>query len=56
MPPLIKNMNNPLELNKVRMTPLDDPQINAANAGGGECYVATGLPWGKLSTTNCEES
>jgi hypothetical protein len=25
------------------MTLLDDPQINAANAGGGECYVATGL-------------
>jgi Zn-dependent protease with chaperone function len=43
MPPLIKNMNNPLELNKVRVTLLDDPQINAANAGGGEFYVTTGL-------------
>jgi predicted Zn-dependent protease len=43
MPPLIKNMNNPLEMNKVRVTLLDDPQINAANAGGGEFYVTTGL-------------
>jgi predicted Zn-dependent protease len=43
MPPLIKNMNNPLEMNKVRVTLLDDPQINAANAVGGEFYVTTGL-------------
>jgi hypothetical protein len=43
MAPLIKNMNHPLPLNKVRVTLLDDPQINAANAGSGEFYVTTGL-------------
>jgi Zn-dependent protease with chaperone function len=43
MPPLIQNMNHPLPLNKVRVTLLEDPQINAANAGGGEFYVTTGL-------------
>jgi Zn-dependent protease with chaperone function len=43
MAPLIKNMDHPLPLNKVRVTLLDDPQINAANAGGGEFYVTTGL-------------
>jgi hypothetical protein len=34
---------HPLELNKVRVTLLDDSQINAANAGGGEFHVTTGL-------------
>jgi Zn-dependent protease with chaperone function len=43
MTPLIKNMYHPLQLNKVRVTLLDDPQVNAANAGGGEFYVTTGL-------------
>jgi len=43
MMPLIKNMNHPLQPNKVRVTLLEDPQINAANAGGGEFYVTTGL-------------
>jgi predicted Zn-dependent protease len=43
MSPLIKNMNHPLQPNKVRVTLLEDPQINAANAGGGEFYVTTGL-------------
>jgi predicted Zn-dependent protease len=43
MTPLIKNMNHPLPPNQVRVTLLDDPQINAANAGGGEFYVTTGL-------------
>jgi Zn-dependent protease with chaperone function len=43
MTPLIKNMNHPLQLDKVRVTVLEDPQINAANAGGGEFYVTTGL-------------
>jgi Zn-dependent protease with chaperone function len=43
MPPLIQNMNHPLPLNKVRVTLLEDPQINAANAGGGDFYVTTGL-------------
>jgi len=43
MPPLIKSMNHPLPLNKVRVTLLEDPQINAANAGGGDFYITTGL-------------
>ena len=43
MTPLIQNMNHPLQPNKVRVTLLEDPQINAANAGGGEFYVTTGL-------------
>jgi len=43
MPPLIKNMDHPLPLNKVRVTLLEDPQINAANAGGGDFYITTGL-------------
>jgi predicted Zn-dependent protease len=43
MPPLIKNMDHPLPLNKVRLTLLEDPQINAANAGGGDFYITTGL-------------
>jgi predicted Zn-dependent protease len=36
-------MNHPLPLNQVRMVILEDPQINAANAGGGELYITTGL-------------
>lgn len=43
MSPLIKSMNRPLPLNEVRVTLIDDPQINAANAGGGVFYVTTGL-------------
>ena len=43
MTPLVKNMDHPLPLNKVKVTILEDPQINAANAGGGEFYVTTGL-------------
>jgi predicted Zn-dependent protease len=43
MMPLIKNMNHPLQPSKVRVTLLDDPQINAANAGGGDFYITTGL-------------
>ena len=43
MTPLIKSMNHPLPLNEVRVTLIDDPQINAANAGGGVFYVTTGL-------------
>jgi predicted Zn-dependent protease len=43
MTPLIKNMNHPLQLNKVRLTLLEDPQVNAANAGGGDFYITTGL-------------
>jgi Zn-dependent protease with chaperone function len=43
MLPLIQHMNKPLPLNQVRVGILEDPQINAANAGGGEFYVTTGL-------------
>jgi Zn-dependent protease with chaperone function len=43
MPPLIQAMNKPLPLNQVTLTILEDPDINAANAGGGKFYVTTGL-------------
>jgi Zn-dependent protease with chaperone function len=43
MVPLIKAMNRPKPLNEVRVGIIDDPQINAANGGGGEFYVTTGL-------------
>lgn len=43
MTPLIRAMNNPLPLNKVKIGIMDDASINAASAGGGEFYVTTGL-------------
>ena len=43
MTPLIQHMNHPLPLNQLRVAILEDPQINAANAGGGELYITTGL-------------
>jgi len=43
MTPLIQHMNHPLPLNQVRVAILEDPLINAANAGGGEFYITTGL-------------
>lgn len=43
MKPLIANMNQPLPANQVRVQVWDDQQINAANAGGGEFYITTGL-------------
>jgi len=43
MVPLIQAMNHPRPLNKVKVAVVDDPQINAASAGGGEFYVTTGL-------------
>lgn len=43
MIPLVRAMNNPLPLNKVKMGIMDDPAINAANAGGGQFFVTTGL-------------
>ena len=36
-------MNNPRRLNETRVRVIDDPNINAANAGGGEFQVTTGL-------------
>lgn len=41
--PLLQHMNNPIPTNKVTIGIQDDPHINAANAGGGEFYVTTGL-------------
>jgi putative metalloprotease len=43
MMPLIRAMNNPRRLNEIRVRVIDDPNINAANAGGGEFQVTTGL-------------
>ena len=43
MVPLIRAANNPRPLDRIRVGILDDPQINAANAGGGEFYVTRGL-------------
>jgi predicted Zn-dependent protease len=43
MVPLIQKMNRPLQPGEVKVGIIDDPQINAANAGGGEFYVTTGL-------------
>ncbi len=43
MAPLIQKMDNPIPANEVKMTVWDDPNINAANAGGGDFYVTTGL-------------
>ena len=43
MLPLIQNMNRPLSPSQVKIGLLDDHQINAANAGGGEFYVTLGL-------------
>jgi len=51
MLPLIQQMNKPLPLNQVRVGILEDPNINAANAGGGEFYVTTGL----LERTNDDQ-
>jgi beta-barrel assembly-enhancing protease len=41
--PLLRATNNPRRLNEIRVRVLDDPNINAANAGGGEFQVTTGL-------------
>lgn len=43
MPPLIKAMNHPLPLDRVKVGIIDDPHINAASGGNGEFYVTTGL-------------
>ena len=39
----LQHMNEPLSQRQVRIGVLADRQINAANAGGGEFYVTTGL-------------
>ena len=43
MVPLLKGMNKPLEPGQVKVGIMDDPSINAANAGGGQFLVTTGL-------------
>lgn len=43
MVPLIRAMDNPKSLSGVKVGIMDDPRINAANAGGGEFYVTRGL-------------
>ena len=43
MVPLIRAMNNPKSLSNIKVGIMDDPHINAANAGGGEFYVTRGL-------------
>lgn len=43
MAPLIAKMDKPIPAHEVKITVWDDPNINAANAGGGDFYVTTGL-------------
>ena len=43
MGPLIRNMNRPIAADKVKVTVMQDDHINAANAGGGDFYVTSGL-------------
>jgi predicted Zn-dependent protease len=43
MIPLLQKMDHPIPLNQVRIGLMNDPHVNAANAGGGEFYVTTGL-------------
>ncbi len=51
MVPLIQSMNHPLPLKDVKLAVLNDPTINAANAGKGQFYVTRGL----LEKANDEE-
>jgi len=43
MTPFLQKMDHPIALDSVRVAIMDDSHINAANAGGGEFYVTTGL-------------
>ena len=43
MVPLVRAVDNKRSLDQVRVGIVDSPQINAANAGGGEFYITTGL-------------
>jgi predicted Zn-dependent protease len=43
MIPLLKGMNKPLDPSQVKVGIMDDQSINAANAGGGQFLVTTGL-------------
>ena len=43
MVPLLQAGNKTRSLKQVRVGVIEDPNINAANAGGGDFYVTTGL-------------
>jgi len=43
MTPLLRVMDHPRPLDQVKVAIVDDPNINAASAGGGEFQVTTGL-------------
>jgi len=43
MVPLLQVMDRPVRLDQVKVGIVDDPQINAASAGGGQFFVTTGL-------------
>ena len=43
MIPLLRAGDKTRSLKDVRVAVIDDPSINAANGGGGEFYVTTGL-------------
>jgi putative metalloprotease len=43
MIPLIRHMDHPIPLDKVHVKIMADDTINAANGGGGDFYVTTGL-------------
>jgi Zn-dependent protease with chaperone function len=43
MVPLLKAMDQPVPVDQVSVGIMKDPQINAANAGGGRFFVTTGL-------------
>jgi predicted Zn-dependent protease len=44
MLPLLQVMDHRVPLSQAKVGIVDDPQINAANAGGGQFLVTTGLP------------
>ncbi len=41
--PILAHMDNQLPASQIKLHVWDAPHINAANAGGGEFYVTTGL-------------
>lgn len=43
MVPLIRVMDHPMPLDQVKVGIMDDQQVNAANAGGNQFFVTTGL-------------
>src|SRR5215467_8701187 len=51
MVPLLAAMNKPVDPRQVKIGLMNDPHINAANAGNNEFYVTTGL----LQKANDEE-